>query len=604
MIIHVQTGTRRKARLAAAVTMLLAVICTAVTASAARASSLAQFNRETYLYSTTLSPAQEANRYQTIVLQATDAAKVPALKAGNPNLKIFMYQDPKLSRQSDSLGLTVCSVYSQIVTAHPNWFVRDAAGNPISPGGAQYSGNYIMDVGNPAYQQYCLAHATALAKKDGFDGIYFDDLSAVLAWNFPAGHTTPQYTTDAAWQAATYSMIAYAGAQSHANGLLAVGNIGGAWTTPGLWAKWTAPLDGSEEEGWTDPADHYYWAAQLANSAWSQANGKYLILHAHGATETANTFGLASMMLVAAGNASYSTANSNYTSAESWYPEYNTAQSLGAPTGTYTKLASGVYERWFTGGVVLVNPSGSTQTMHLAGGTYSGSRLASASGVTLGAWSGLILLADSGNPPPPPSGTGTSAPANSGAPVVSGSAVQGQTLTAGSGAWSGNPAPTYTYQWMRCVNTGQTSCVPIAGATAPTYQVQAADIGDHLDVTVTATNGVGTSQSISAETAAVKGLATPAFSLSASPSSQHIRHGRSARYTVTVTPTNGFTGSVALSVAGLPRGATAYFGPASAGGSSTLSVYTTSASIGRATITVSGTGGGQAGATTLSLRVE
>ncbi len=68
-------------------------------------------------------------------------------------------------------------------------------------------------------------------------------------------------------------------------------------------------------------------------------------------------YGLATMMLAADGHASYATSNTDYTSQENWFPEYDTAQQLGAPAGPYTVLANGVYERAFAHGIVLVNPT-------------------------------------------------------------------------------------------------------------------------------------------------------------------------------------------------------------------------------------------------------
>ena len=65
-------------------------------------------------------------------------------------------------------------------------------------------------------------------------------------------------------------------------------------------------------------------------------------------------------------------------------------------------------------------------------------------------------------------------------PSVSGTYRLGQTLTANPGAWGTGATPTFTYQWRR---GGQ----PIAGATAATYAVTAADLGSTLSVTVTAT---------------------------------------------------------------------------------------------------------------------
>src|ERR1700730_14105475 len=51
------------------------------------------------------------------------------------------------------------------------------------------------------------------------------------------------------------------------------------------------------------------------------------------------------------------------------------------------------------------------------------------------------------------------------------------------------------------------------------------------------------------------GTATPDFSVSASPASQTVVQGNGTNYTATVSPSGGFTGSVSLSVSGLPSGA-------------------------------------------------
>jgi hypothetical protein len=71
-------------------------------------------------------------------------------------------------------------------------------------------------------------------------------------------------------------------------------------------------------------------------------------------------------------------------------------------------------------------------------------------------------------------------------------------------------------------------------------------------------------------------VVTPDFSLAAG--NLAVKRGSSAEGTVTVAFLNGFSGTVALSVSGLPKGATATFNPASisASGSSTMTVGTTS----------------------------
>ena len=60
-----------------------------------------------------------------------------------------------------------------------------------------------------------------------------------------------------------------------------------------------------------------------------------------------------------------------------------------------------------------------------------------------------------------------------------------------AGTWSGTPTVTYSYQWSACNSTG-TLCTQIAGATGTTYVLTAADIGQFLQVQVTAINTGGT----------------------------------------------------------------------------------------------------------------
>src|SRR5207302_1509804 len=64
------------------------------------------------------------------------------------------------------------------------------------------------------------------------------------------------------------------------------------------------------------------------------------------------------------------------------------------------------------------------------------------------------------------------------------------------------------------------------------------------------------------------------FSLSATPASQTIVQGAGTTYTVSITPSGGFTAAVTLSVSGLPGGVTASFSPNPATAFSTMTVGT------------------------------
>jgi hypothetical protein len=91
--------------------------------------------------------------------------------------------------------------------------------------------------------------------------------------------------------------------------------------------------------------------------------------------------------------------------------------------------------------------------------------------------------------------------ASTAAPTISGTPAVGQTLTADAGTWTGAPS-NFAYSWSRCDSTGG-SCQPIAGATASTYVVGAADAGSTLVVAATGSNSVGSGTATSAPTAAV-----------------------------------------------------------------------------------------------------
>ena len=89
-------------------------------------------------------------------------------------------------------------------------------------------------------------------------------------------------------------------------------------------------------------------------------------------------------------------------------------------------------------------------------------------------------------------------PVKTAAPVISGTAQVGQTLTATAGTWANTPT-SYAYQW----NRGGTA---ISGAVSSTYVPVSADVGSTLAVSVIATNGSGSSApATSAPTAAVTG---------------------------------------------------------------------------------------------------
>ena len=98
---------------------------------------------------------------------------------------------------------------------------------------------------------------------------------------------------------------------------------------------------------------------------------------------------------------------------------------------------------------------------------------------------------------------GLSAPTNTAAPIVSGTPNQGQPLSTTTGSWTGNPTPTYTYQWQDCDSTGG-SCTNIPSATSSSYTLASGDAGHTIVAVVTATNSQGQASARSTATAMVQ----------------------------------------------------------------------------------------------------
>jgi hypothetical protein len=81
------------------------------------------------------------------------------------------------------------------------------------------------------------------------------------------------------------------------------------------------------------------------------------------------------------------------------------------------------------------------------------------------------------------------APSNLVAPSLTGSRMEGQTLTVQNGTWTGVSPISYSYQWQSCTSAG-TSCTP-TGWTSVTHILTSSDVGMYLRVVVTASNAGG-----------------------------------------------------------------------------------------------------------------
>jgi hypothetical protein len=256
------------------------------------------------------------------------------------------------------------------------------------------------------------------------------------------------------------------------------------------------------------------------------------------------------------------------------------------PTGTITNPASNVTIS--AGQSVNYSGTGSDPdgtvtgySWSFPGGTPSSSNLANPGNVTYstpGTYTTTFTVTDNAgltDPNPPTRTVTVQSDFSLSASPASQTVVQGSgtsytaTVTAGTGfsgtvslSVNGLPAgATASFSPASVTNSGSSTLSVSTSTSTPTGS---------YPLTITATSGSLT------HTANVTLIVSGDFSLSVSPSNVTLTRGSSGSYSLTVTAGSGFTGTVGLSVSGLPRRTSASFNPSTinSSGSSVLTINT------------------------------
>lgn len=165
-------------------------------------------------------------------------------------------------------------------------------------------------------------------------------------------------------------------------------------------------------------------------------------------------------------------------------------QTLSSSTGSWSNSPTAYVYQWLRAGSPISGATSSTYVLQAAdqGALISVQVIAANGGGSVAVTSGTVG----------PVAAALAAPVNTALPVVTGSTVVGQVLSVTSGTWTGNPTPTYAYQWLR-------DGVAISGAIQTTYTLVLADAGAQISCRVTATNAVTSTVATSATRGPVTG---------------------------------------------------------------------------------------------------
>lgn len=247
--------------------------------------------------------------------------------------------------------------FDRLRNDHPDWFLRDAAGDPVVEGGRYYR----MDPGNAAWRAFWVERV--LAANTGWDGVFADNLDVSLCAYDKNGVSFPAYPTDEAYTDALLGFVEYAHGRITAGaGKPLEANLVGSCAGRDLRERYYPYLDGAMVEAWgvdwdggyLDPAE---WQEQLASvDRFVGDADRRMILVSQGKTGDTDRrrFAFASYLLVSGPTVAW-----RYADAEAYdvpLLEDDVAVQLGSPTGPRVVQDDGSVRRDFTHGSVVVNP--------------------------------------------------------------------------------------------------------------------------------------------------------------------------------------------------------------------------------------------------------
>lgn len=264
---------------------------------------------------------------------------------------------------------------------------------------------------------------------------------------------------------------------------------------------------------WTNSPTVYsyqWWRCDSSGANCVSVSGAGLAYYVLGSADVGDTMRVTVTATNAAGSTSARSMQSQVVAkigapANAFAPAVSgTAQqgdTLSATQGFWTNSPTSYAYQWLrcdSGGANCTAIAGATASSHVASAADVGDRLR------------VMVTASNTTGGTPANSTATAVvlpapPANSSLPAISGTAVQGQALSASTGAWQNSPSG-YVYQWLQCDASG-TNCAAIAGASANAYVPVAGDVGHTVRVGVTASNAGGSAAATSVQTAVVAGIA-------------------------------------------------------------------------------------------------
>jgi hypothetical protein len=329
------------------------------------------------------------------------------------------YFDSRLSWYRDGWAYQdAYAIYpsAPVATDHPDWILRDGAGNKLwiqfACGGGKCT-QYAADIGNPDFRAWWIAGArNKLAA--GYRGLFIDDVNMAQRvsdgygkYTMPIDPRTGAPMSEATWQRYMADFMvqvraALPGVEIVHNALWTVGD-GTADLRRQLGAADYIELErGFNDAGIVGGTSKFGWQTMAGFIDRRHAAGQSVVLDGYADTAAGRVYGLANYLLLNAGGDAI--ANDAQSRPDAFWNGFDV--DLGAALGPRYR-ADGVWRRDFTAGTVLVNEPGAPARTVSVGPGFHDIDGAERRTVTLGAASGAVLLRVPGSAATTPGPGGT-----------------------------------------------------------------------------------------------------------------------------------------------------------------------------------------------------
>jgi hypothetical protein len=356
--------------------------------------------------SQTVTAAQAVTDAQSVNLlvgqTGTFSQYTASMRAANPSLKLVVYLNG------------VYAGGAKVSTYPESWFMHDANGSRITS--SQFPRDYLMDPTNSSWIQTVENNCSSALAATGWDGCYLDmlgpgTLTPGYLSSTPIDVTTGAPWTNTDWVTATTNLASTVAAALPGVYLIGNGLGNGTQYFTQSWGPSSmlfGPLVAADAQGFvrgdSDPPTQFrsesQWKADVDMLVDAAGRGRSVMVESKVWNSTAtqdqmnaiHRYALATFLLGTDGNQYWYWSDTGSESAVIENTPYENVN-VGTPVAPYAKML-GAYQRRYSGGVVVVNPTSSSVTIPLGAGQWTTLDGTTVSGsFTLAANSGDVLTA-------------------------------------------------------------------------------------------------------------------------------------------------------------------------------------------------------------------